>query len=1053
MKHFLFTFLIFFLIAIPYSFAQTGKISGHVKDQKTGEALIGVNVIVQGTRLGAASNYEGFYSIINVSPGSCTVSASFVGYVGTQIVDVKVAINQTTELNLELVDQSIQTNEVVVVAVRPVVQKDVSNSTFNLGKEDFQNLPVASVNSTIQLQAGIKAGLEIRGGGSDQTVFMLNGLSMRDERTNAPFTAISLTSIEQIQVQTGGFNAEYGNIRSGLVNAVTKEGDLHAYSFSFIGRYRAAGKKSFEANPGSPQFFYIRPYVDPAVCWTGTTNGAWNAYEQQQYPAFVGWNNYVLTAPAPYQGLTPEAAQRLFLWQHRKSFAIDKPDHDVDMSFTGPVPLAEELGNLRFLVSYRELLSQLLMPMNTRYYYENSMQAKMTADLGLGMKLTFDVLRANQAGTAQYRDGSAGIYTTAGEIAANSYQRGSDGESRIYSTDYWCPASTQRTMVGGKFTHALSQNSLYEVRANYYGTQYTKYPGLRRNSANIYEIIPGAYYTNQAPFGYEPINATTGIGSSMRMGGGGMSYGRDTSFLSSLNIRADYTNQYNKYNFLKAGAEITFSKNEVNQGIADSALPSNNTKYRWDTKPFRGAVYVQDKIEFEGMIANIGLRLDFLNPNTEWYVIPDSYDPSLSANPSQPIEALKTGSVKTQVKLSPRLGVAFPITISSKLYFNYGHFLQVPTPDNLFLLRRDLYSGGRIAQLSDPSLPMQRTVAYELGYEQSFFDEFLVKVAGYYKDVSNETRLVTYVSKDNSVNYTTPRPDLYEDIRGFEFTFSRNKGEWATGFFNYTYSVSTYGYYNYTTYYENPSKQREFIRTFLDNDQRKPIPQPYARLNLDLFTPYEDFGPDISGIGLLTDWRLNILASWSAGEYFTWTGGGTVPGYQYNFQWSDFWNVDLRVSKNIKLGSVNLQFFADIYNALNYKRMSRTAGYTENDFDNYMKSLHLGKTDHDARFGYVNIPGDDKPGMYREYSTPFTPMVGVATLASVSKPVSGAIYYEQATERYAEYLNNAWTDVDPARIKKIKDDKSYIDMPNLGFFSFLNPRNIYMGVKLSVELF
>ena len=195
------------------------------------------------------------------------------------------------------------------------------------------------------LQAGIQATsngeLLIRGGGADQTAVMLNGATLRDERTNKSFLGINLTSIEDVQVQTGGFNAEYGNIRSGIVNITTKEGSRSKYTFNIISRISPATQKHFGAGANDKNSFWMRPYVDETVAWSGTRNGAWNEILQKQYPYFEGWlsvANKTLQNDNPNDDLTPEAAQKLFLYQHRKDLDIHEPDFDVDGSFGGPVP-------------------------------------------------------------------------------------------------------------------------------------------------------------------------------------------------------------------------------------------------------------------------------------------------------------------------------------------------------------------------------------------------------------------------------------------------------------------------------------------------------------------------------------------------------------------------------------------------------------------------------------------------------------------------------------------------------------------------------------------
>jgi hypothetical protein len=321
----------------------------------------------------------------------------------------------------------------------------------------------------------------------------------------------------------------------------------------------------------------------------------------------------------------------------------------------------------------------------------------------------------------------------------------------------------------------------------------------------------------------------------------------------------------------------------------------------------------------------------------------------------------------------------------------------MPIPEELFLVRRSSAS-NEVRRIANPNNPLPRTVAYELGYEHNLFDQFLLRVAGYYKDISDQPRLITYTSRDNTVNYDIPEPNSYEDIRGFEITISKNRGDWVRGFINYTYMVSTSGFFGLPDYSENPATQREIERTTSAFYQQKPVPRPYGRTNIDFMTPL-GFGPELGGIHLFEDIVVNVLAVYSAGTYFSWTGpGGAIPGFQNNIQWADFYNIDMRISKGFNFGMVRFELFADFLNVLNIKYMQYRAGFADaDDFDDYMKSLHL-PADIDGLTSYGNVPGDDRPGDIRS------------------------------------------------------DDKPYIDMPNLSYTTFLNPRDIYWGLKLSLEL-
>ncbi|MBI3005273.1 MAG: TonB-dependent receptor, partial [Ignavibacteriales bacterium] len=236
------------LISNLFSTGTTGKIAGTVSDSRTGEKLIGVNVVIEGSTMGASTNIDGYFVILNVPPGTYTVRASYIGYSPSVMENVRVNIDQTTTVDFSLTEAAISAQEVVVVATRPIVQRDVSASRANISAAEVANLPIAQVSSVIGLQAGVQ-GLTVRGGGSDQTAFVVNGLTLRDERDNTPYTGISLLSVEDIQIQTGGFNAEYGNIRSGVINVVTKEGSPTKYNVAAMVRYSPPSRKYFGTAP------------------------------------------------------------------------------------------------------------------------------------------------------------------------------------------------------------------------------------------------------------------------------------------------------------------------------------------------------------------------------------------------------------------------------------------------------------------------------------------------------------------------------------------------------------------------------------------------------------------------------------------------------------------------------------------------------------------------------------------------------------------------------------------------------------------------------------
>ncbi len=1035
------------LVGAPFAAAQTaGKISGRVVDAAQ-QPIPGATVYVVETSRGATTDTDGYYTIVNVGAGTYTLRISFLGYTPQVVENVDVNIGQTTTINATLEDETAEIGEVVVRAERPIVETDVSNSRVNVGQEEIEALPVASVASVVGLQAGAQ-GLAVRGSGSDEISFQVNGLTLRDERNNAPVTNISLASVQEVQVQTGGFNAEYGNVRSAVINVITKEGDPRRYEADAIVRVSPPAQKHHGMLANDPNAYWVRPFLDPEVAFTGTQN--WDDLTQSQYPTFEGWNAVsqgLLSDDDPTNDLSPQALQDAFRWQHRKSMEITDPDYDVDLGFGGPVPgVSQMLGNLRFYGSFRREQDLYMIPLHTDRFEDQSGHLKVTSDVAPGMKLSVEGRLGQSHGTGASRSGQPGFFQSASGIASNltavSYI-----DSRIFSGDYWGPSTVTYNQLGATFTHTPTASSFYQVRFNRFVSAYDTNPGPLRDTTAIVSF--GGVSFDEAPFGFMPAPSDGVDG--MRMGVG-MSNSRDSSRTAIYTVQADYTNQLNRFLEFKTGLEYSRTQSDINYAQIDSFLTSNNFRVTWDRTPVRGAAFAQTKLEFQGMIANTGLRLDYAHAGGDWYLF-DAFDPAFGGFPienGEPEPALDTLLTKKPtrriVTLSPRLGVSFPVTAISKLFFNYGHFRQLPTSDDLYLIRA-FQSSGQISRIANPDNPLPLTVAYELGYEQSFFNRYLARLAGYYKDVSQEPRLVTYQSRSGSVTYSLTEPNAFADVRGFELTLSKTRGDFFRGFVNYTYMVYTGGYFGFPSIFENSTEQRqqEESDAARRNASSRPVPRPYGRLNLDFFTP-SAFGPSVAGVYPLGGWKASVLGRWQDGGRYSWGDNGVAaPGVSRNVDIEDFWQIDLRFQRSFTLGGRKATFFADVFNLTDRKDMSLFYGAVDgNDRNAYLASLHFPAGD------YSNIPGTDKVGDFRPDDVTYQPMPVVRTRAQVSTPDDTAIYYERETASYLVYRDGAWQDADSARVQEVLDSKAYINMPNQTYLNFLNPRDIFFGIRLSL---
>ena len=1026
----------------PMALAQSGKISGRVTDARNGDELPGVNIVVDGTSLGAVSDVDGYFTIIGIRPGTYTVRATYIGYAPKATQNVRVNLDQTTPLNITMSEEDVSGTEVEVVAEaqRPVVEADVSSSRANITAEQIQSTTANSVAGVVGLQAGSE-GLSIRGSGSDELSFNVNGLTLRDERNNAPYTAIPLASVEEVQVVSGGFNAEYGNVRSGLINVITKEGSRSRYNADVSLRYAPPQLKNFDQSPNDPNSYWIRPLIDPAVAFVGTTNGTWDAATQAQYRSFEGWisvSEKLLANSNPNDDMTPQALYEAFRYQHRKTFTIDQPDYNVDLGFGGPVPGLNRFGDTRFYASFRRDQSMYFIPLSEDRYLQQTGHVKVTSDVSRGMKLTLEGLYGQVTGTASSRIGQPGVYASAGGIASDLNQT-TYTDARIFASDYWNPTRTRDFMLGGTFTHAVSNSTFYEVRATRYASFYDTNPGPARDTTAVVSF--GGVGFDEAPFGFV-VNPSNGV-DGMRMGVG-FSTARDTSRVVAYNLKGDLTHQFNRFLEGKTGFEFNLTDSRVNYGQFDAYLRSSNFTSKWDRTPTRGALYAQTKLEFRGMVANTGLRLDYSHAGGQWY----DYTPfsPLLSNVTL-LDTTAQSNTKRIVTLSPRLGVSFPVTTTSKLYFNYGHFRSLPSPDDLYLVR--FYDENRrVTRIADPNEPLPKTVAYEIGYEQSFFDQFLVRTAGYYKNVSLEGLLVSYTNRNGSVTYSRSEPNGYADIRGFEFTIERKRGRWFRGFANYTYMVTSSGRFGRVGIYENTSTQRErdVSENAARNLQSKPLPAPYARLSLDFFTP-SSFGPLAGGLRPLADWHLIALGTWRAGSYYTWAGGGGAPeNVSRNLQYRSSKGLDLRITRDFRFGPRRVSVFADINNVLNIRRLSMVGFSDGNDFTAYMRSLHLPKA---QKGEYTTIVGDDTIGDFRLPDVAYDPIIHFADRTAYTSAVEGTLYFERNSETYLQYSNGAWQPADQARVNQVLRDKAYIDMPNQTFLNFFNPRTVYLGLRVN----
>ena len=410
--------VLFFFTSFSYA-ANTGKIAGRVVDAKSGEALPGVNVVIDGTTVGAATDANGYYVILKVPPSTYTLAASMIGYQIVKVTQVQVNVARTSQINFKLEPTVIEVSEAItVVAERPPVPPDRTTSEVFVDAKAIQALPTNTVEEVIQLQPGI-FGQHVRGGEIEETAFYLDGVKTKDGLNNANYSKVNVYAIQEMQLLTGGFNAEYGNVQSGVINITLKEGSPHKYSGMAGFRWKPAGIYHWESHMFAKDNFEWR-YADiNHPIWT------------ENYPANPD---------------TPENETQIYFDEYMRM--IQPPslfmDYDkyhssrYDLTFGGPIPL---LRGSSFFFAGRVDRPAPIFPDGRKQNIDDNYNLILTYPLTKNLKFTLN-----------------GMY---GVDELNSFSKGGKPEAKFFFIGG--QSANRYDAQSLKLTHVLGSRTYYDL--------------------------------------------------------------------------------------------------------------------------------------------------------------------------------------------------------------------------------------------------------------------------------------------------------------------------------------------------------------------------------------------------------------------------------------------------------------------------------------------------------------------------------------------------------------------------------------------------------------
>jgi outer membrane receptor protein involved in Fe transport len=218
------------LFAVTLTAGTNGTLEGTVSDKQTGELLPGATIKISGLNIGTVTDPNGYYTINNIPSGIYDVVVSYVGYSTLTIKVVRIKADLKTKIDVELSQSTVEISAVEITAEKPPIQKDVTGTSYTSSEESFKSLPVTTVSDVIGLQPGVTLENNIRGGKTTEVVYLVDGLPIQNLIEGGSGSELPQSSIAELSVQTGGFDPEYGNALSGVINIVTKRGeDKHSF--------------------------------------------------------------------------------------------------------------------------------------------------------------------------------------------------------------------------------------------------------------------------------------------------------------------------------------------------------------------------------------------------------------------------------------------------------------------------------------------------------------------------------------------------------------------------------------------------------------------------------------------------------------------------------------------------------------------------------------------------------------------------------------------------------------------------------------------------------
>lgn len=756
---------------------STGKISGVVLEAATELPLPGASVYLEENKnLGALTTTDGSYVILGIPPGTYTVMMSFVGFATVRHEEVQVFSGRTTFVDGSLREEVIEGEEIIVTAERPIVIRDRTSTVSYVDQAVIERLPVQELGELVQFQPGVvtsaSGGLHFRGGRERETAYVIDGIPVQNvfSQSGGNSVDVEVQSVQELQVFTGTFDAEFGGAQSGIVSVTTRDpasslegqlrfqtGDFYANNDEiFIGGtgFDPLATKGVTLTLTGPitgeklGFFFSGRYEDRA----GALQGERRFTPEDGFiiDTYRRWYRDVYQ-PDDTRLITLDSARTpaggLILGADGNPLTFSSGDGEiVRMQWRQSLTLNPKIvfrPASRLHITYSALYNRWhgqgysngrrYAPDHRSTQYFNSLthivSAKQTfgSNKVLALRGSYKTFTSSSYAFESISDPRIQYISASDDVTGYSLGATDNGEGR---------SSESQIIASGDFTWQINPRNEFKS-----GFQY------RQNAYTIEDLDRSWVHRDN----------------------------KDSLFLA-----VTYPPALDYPNFSDYAEAVRQLMPDLVPELARFAVDD-----RFEQAPIEFAAFAQNKLEFDRrLVIKLGVRFEYFDVRENRLIDPrtptdrigraDNFEPTPS-----------------KMYLSPRVGISYPFSERGAFRVAYGHFIQMPAYREMF--KNPVFATINVGRLEgrsvgNPDLEPERTIKYEMGLQQQLSSSIGLDINLFYKNIRNLLGTEILGTLDN-IQYTRTVNRDYGLVRGGTISLiTRPEGILLSATLDLTYS-------------------------------------------------------------------------------------------------------------------------------------------------------------------------------------------------------------------------------------------------------------------------